>query len=60
MCIVLEWAGGEGQVGERRRTRNRKRKSGLRVKPTDINTVMSIMSLHANRGQEGQKHGMIH
>lgn len=47
MCIVLEWAGGEGQVGERRRrTRNRKRKRGLRVKPTDINTVMSIMSCH--------------
>lgn len=49
VCIVLEWAGGEGQVGERRRrTRNRKRKRGLRMKPTDINTVfvMSIMSCH--------------
>lgn len=45
----MEWAGGEGQVGERRRrTRNRKRKRGLRRKPTDINTVfvMSIMSCH--------------
>lgn len=50
---MLEWAGGEGQVGERRRrTRNRKRKVGVEGEANRHAYTVFVMSIMLTGGRK--------